>query len=139
MVTCVQVSGTGLLLYSEQKESKGKLKVKIKGEENYILANINLENPGTADRIRLKTMNFSCDLGLYVDIAPGELYRTSIISIAPAYVIVNSSSWTVIVRQYSEQSHTIRVDPGMNRPFWSAPATVEALFMVTKKFLPIFQ
>lgn len=85
---------------------------------------VEIGTPGLSQKARVETQEKIYDVGVSVDVAPGALYRTSVVTIAPLYVVMNDSSWTVNIRQALAKDHISAFEPGTSRPYWSAPVSM---------------
>ena len=125
------VPNASLYMYSTNTKTKGKLRF---GLVEPILPSLPLHEistPGVSRKARIVAGEKIYDVGVSIDVAPGALYRTSVVTIAPSYVIVNNSSWTVNIRQALAKDHVTAFPPSTNHPYWSAPVPMDHPYAVS--------
>ncbi|KAH9250088.1 hypothetical protein BASA81_012135 [Batrachochytrium salamandrivorans] len=122
----------GVMMFTNPEESGGKLQVRVSEQAS---APFSVSTPdGKARQIVVPggpSSMHSFDLSVSVDVGPGDLFRTNVVTFAPRYMFLNRlpNGTVLLVRQLWEDltvktaAAVLQVEPGSKEPFWASAYT----------------
>lgn len=122
----------GVMMFTNPEESGGKLQVRVSEQAS---APFSVSTPdGKARQIVVPggpSSMHSFDLSVSVDVGPGDLFRTNVVTFAPRYMFLNRlpNGTVLLVRQLWEDltvktaAAVLQVESGAKEPFWASAYT----------------